>query len=196
MDRRLTRFQADDGIVVEGPENDHARVSGWGRTLERRELRWGTLVREPAPRYGHQAVLTNLTARLAFHARHEGLGRVCVSPVDVVLDDARALVLQPDLIFVSTDRLSILRDRVWGAPDLVIEVLSPGSARRDRVEKLRWYRQFGVREYWLVDTHAATIDVLALTRKRSRRRTFTGPRPVRSHVFPHLMLLAAEVFDL
>ena len=165
-------------------------------TLERRELRWGTLVREPAPRYGHQAVLTNLTAVLARHVREQALGRVCVSPVDVVLDDARALVLQPDLIFVSTDRLAILRDRVWGAPDLVIEVLSPGSARRDRVEKLRWYRQYGVREYWLVDTHAATIDILALTGERSRRRTFTGPRPVRSHVFPRLTLLAAEIFAL
>ena len=169
---------------------------GGAETLERRELRWGTLVREPAPRYGHQAVLTNLTAALAFHVRDQGLGRVCVSPVDVVLDEARALVVQPDLIFVSTDHLAILRDRVWGAPDLVIEVLSPGSVRRDRVEKLRWYRQYGVREYWLVDTHAAKIDVLSLTRERSRRRTFTGMQPVRSQVLPRLTLLAAEIFAL
>ena len=105
-------------------------------------------------------------------------------------------MVQPALIFVSTDRLAILRDRVWGAPDLVIEVLSPGSARRDRVEKRRWYRQHGVRECWLVDAHAARIDVLSLTRERSRRRTVTGMQRVRSQVFPRLTLLAGNVFAL
>ena len=165
-------------------------------TLERRELRWGTLVREPAPRYGHQAVLTNLTMALAWHVRERALGRVCVSPVDVVLDEARALVLQPDLIFVSTDRLSILRDRVWGAPDLVVEVLSPGSARRDRIEKLRWYRQYGVREYWLVDASARRIDVVVLQQPRSRRRRFTGTTALKSALFPNLGLRVADVFAL
>ena len=165
-------------------------------TLERRELRWGTLVREPAPRYGHQAVLTNLTLALALHVREHALGRVCVSPVDVVLDDERALVLQPDLIFVATDRLSILRDRVWGAPDLVVEVLSPGSARRDRVEKRRWYRQYGVREYWIVDASARRIDVLVLQQPRSRRRQFAERAALTSTVFPDLGLRVADVFAL
>src|SRR5262245_24016888 len=120
-------------------------------TNARRELKWGTLVREAAPSYGHQAIVTNLTSLLTNHVKAHDLGRVCVSPVDVVFDEARNLVLQPDIIFVSRDRIGILRDRVWGAPDLAIEVLSFGSDGYDRVDKLEWYAKYGVREYWILD---------------------------------------------
>ena len=86
-------------------------------------------LRQPAPTYGHQAVVTNLTALLTSYVKTHDLGGVCVSPVDVVFDERRNLVLQPDVIFVSRDRLSILRDRVWGAP-------GPGD-RSDLVQKPR-----------------------------------------------------------
>ena len=65
------------------------------------------------------------------------LGRVAIAPVDVILDRERALVLQPDVLFVATERLGIIRDQVWGAPDLVVEVMSPGTEQRDRTREAR-----------------------------------------------------------
>jgi len=165
-------------------------------TIERRELKWGTLVREPAPTYGHQAVVTNLAALLTNYVKAHDLGRVCVSPVDVVLDESRNLVLQPDIIFVSRDRLSILRDRVWGAPDLAVEVISPGSAGYDRGDKLRWYADGGVREYWIVDPRARRVEVFDTTAAAPTATAFEGDARVESRVFSGLDLRARDVFEL
>jgi hypothetical protein len=94
--------------------------------MRRRELVWG-VVREPsAPRYGHQAVVTSLAVLLSQHVRNRALGEVCVSPADVVLDREQALIVQPDVFFIAAARMDIVRDQVWGAPDLVVEVASPG----------------------------------------------------------------------
>ena len=80
--------------------------------------------------------------------------------MDVVLSDVE--VLQPDILYVSRDRLSIINERnVQGPPDLVVEVLSPGTAERDRTLKRARYLRFGIREYWLVDLQARTIEVLS-----------------------------------
>ncbi|PYN35461.1 MAG: hypothetical protein DMD98_08740, partial [Candidatus Rokuibacteriota bacterium] len=82
------------------------------------------------------------------HVRAHGLGEVYVAPFDVILDPRTTVV--PDLVFVVRDRLEIVAERgVEGAPDLLVEVLSPGTARRDRVRKLNAYARHGVRHYWL-----------------------------------------------
>ena len=119
--------------------------------LTRKELVWG-IVREPAaPTCSHQAVVGRTLVVLATYAARHALGRVLVSPVDVVLDEQKALVLQPDIVFVAGAREGIVRDRIWGAPDLVVEVLSPGTRRRDTSTKRRWYQRYGVREYFIID---------------------------------------------
>jgi Uma2 family endonuclease len=69
---------------------------------------------------------------------------------------------QPDVIFIAKERLSIIRSSVMGAADLVAEVISPESRRRDRIDKRDLYEQHGVREYWLIDPEAETIEVLHL----------------------------------
>jgi len=69
---------------------------------------------------------------------------------------------QPDVVFISNERLGIIKERVMGAADLVAEVLSPGSRRRDRIDKRDLYEQHGVREYWLIDPEAKTVEVLHL----------------------------------
>lgn len=127
------------------------------------ELVDGELYMPPAPNSKHQSIVVNLVTMLERHVRDRGLGRVFVSPLDVVLDRTRPLVLQPDLMFISTQRLSIVGPRIEGAPDLVVEILSPGSAVRDRTEKSVWYGQYGVREYWLVDPEARAIEVRRLS---------------------------------
>ncbi len=139
-----------------------AEYLGMPETNKPQELAYGILREPPAPRYGHQALVTRMTAALSQFAARTRLGVVCVSPVDVVLDQERALVIQPDIVFVATARQDIIRDQIWGAPDLVVEVLSPSTARQDRSRKLGWYRHYGVKECWLVDEGAAEVAVIRL----------------------------------
>ncbi len=128
-----------------------------------RELMYGIVREPPAPFFSHQQVVFTIARRLADHVERAGLGDVAVAPVDVILDAERSLIVQPDVLFVSNERKSIIRDQIWGAPDLVVEVLSPGTAAHDRTQKLAWYRQYGVRECWLVDPAASRITVFDFT---------------------------------
>jgi len=164
-------------------------------TTRRRELVYGVVREPPAPTYGHQAVVSHLCALVDRHVRRFRLGRAVVAPVDVVLDQAQALVLQPDLVFVSAERTGIASDRVFGAPDLVVEVLSMGTADRDRTVKLEWYRRYGVRECWLVDPVDRSVEVCALSGPPSAARYFSGRERVRSTVLPRLRIAVADLFD-
>ena len=84
-----------------------------------------------------------------------------IAPFDVVLSDTD--VVQPDILFVSNERMGIVtEDNIQGAPDLVIEILSPSTAERDRTFKRSLYARHGVREYWLVDPDARSVEVLVL----------------------------------
>lgn len=152
------------------------------------ELRWGTVVREPAaPGYRHQRIVVRLVMRLERHVRERGLGEILASPIDVVLDEARALVLQPDVVYLSNVARLIQRDRVWGAPDLVVEVLSDSTKRGDSGQKADWYRDYGVTECWLVDPVSRSVDVAG--------RTFAGRERIRSAVLPALRLVADSIFE-
>lgn len=162
-------------------------------TLRPMELVYG-VVREPAmPSYRHQLVSTRLTARLHAHVEKLGVGQIC-QPVDVVLDKEAALVVQPDIVFISRERLTIIKDRVWGAPDLVVEILAPSTATRDRNVKLGWYRQYGVRECWLVDASWRTVEVIEL-QSTTPSRLFSGAEPIRSYVLPQWTVRAEEIFS-
>ena len=83
------------------------------------------------------------------------------APLDMVLTNTR--VTQPDVVFISNERLGIIRTRLMDAADLVAEVISPNSRRRDRIDKRDLYEQHGVKEYWLIDPEALTVEVLHLT---------------------------------
>ena len=162
-------------------------------SLSRMELVYGVVREPPAPRYGHQSIVTRLTVLLDMHVRQRALGQVCVSPVDVVLDEAAALVVQPDIIFVAQQRLDIVRDRVWGAPDLVVEVMSGRTAQRDRTTKLRWYRRYGVSECWLVSPRLYSLEVVPLAGS-SRRARCSGATIARSIVLPEWDVPTDDIF--
>jgi Uma2 family endonuclease len=179
------RIARDDGIVVVVEKLSVPQYLRRPETLIREELWHGWLVREPAmPVYGHQLAVARLTALLYQHVNVPGRG-VCLPGIDVVLDEPAALIVQPDVLVVMKERFHMIRERVWGPPDLVIEVLSPSTARRDRTTKLAWYRQYGVRECWLVDyqLQSRAIEVVDLESVTVPRR-FTGDEPIRSYVLP------------
>lgn len=126
---------------------------------ERYELTNGELVMVPAPQTGHQMISIALASRLYTFVKERDLGTVVAAPTDVVLSEAT--VLQPDLLYVSSGRSQIIsRENVQGAPDLVVEILSPATAERDRTVRLDLYVNHGVKEYWIVDPDARTIMVL------------------------------------
>ena len=160
--------------------------------LRHRELVWGVVREPPSPFARHQLVTTRLSALLDQHVRQHDRGTVLVSPMDVVLDPDRDLVLQPDVMFISGARSSIIRDFVRGAPDLVVEVASPGTARYDRDDKVRWYRAYGVRECWLVDSQRQAVTVLDLP-SHADGVEFRGAAVVRSTVLPLLAHAAEEL---
>lgn len=159
-------------------------------TLRRRELRYGVLREPPAPFWSHQLVVLHIARKLIDHVEARDLGLVNVAPIDVILDEKEHLIVQPDVLFVSMDRRAIVRDQVWGAPDLVVEVLSPGTERHDRREKLQWYGRYGVRECWLVDLIKERVVVMDLAADPPVERIAGGAQCVRSSVLPDLIVPA------
>jgi Uma2 family endonuclease len=116
----------------------------------RAEIINGTLYMSPAPTLSHQDIIINLGSQLYIFTKGNKLGKACNSPVDVYLDKKNAF--QPDLVFVSRENSSILKeDGIYGAPDLVIEVLSPGNKTFDLTKKKKAYEKAGAKEYWVVD---------------------------------------------
>jgi len=123
------------------------------------ELVHGQIVRDPGPTYSHQRVSMRLSARLWNFVSGRGLGEVVAAPTDVRFSDTETY--HPDLLFLSNERLDRVREQyVDGAPDLVVEILSPSTRDRDLTVKRETYETSGVREYWIVDIEAKTVEVL------------------------------------
>jgi Uma2 family endonuclease len=186
-------FQRDDGIVVKDDRRSMTTkqyLYGTSETTRRRELRFGVLREPPAPYWGHQSVVLHIARALIDHVEAHDLGLVNIAPIDVVLDEAANLVVQPDVLFVSKDRQSIVHNQVWGAPDLAVEVLSPGTERHDRGEKIALYRRYGVRECWLVDLRQIHIAVVDLTSDPPIERIAGAGQCLRSAVLPDLIVQA------
>src|SRR5215212_9009481 len=112
------------------------------------ELINGEAIMSPSPSVAHQRLLARLFDILRKLVPN---GEVFLAPLDVYLDDTN--IVQPDLLWVAADNTNILIEDnlLRGAPDLTVEIFSPGSARNDRREKFRLYEKHGVREYWMVD---------------------------------------------
>jgi Uma2 family endonuclease len=150
----------------------------------------------PAPTLRHQSVVSNLHLALGLFVRTHRLGRVWTAPVDVVLSDVD--ILQPDLVFVAESRGDLLAGtHVQGAPDLVVEVLSPSTRRTDLVTKRHLYEKHGVSEYWVVDPEIETVEIYRLTENGFRREaqaSLEGGEDLRSPLFPGLVLELREIF--
>lgn len=121
------------------------------------ELLNGKLHYMPSPFRKHQIVSMNLSAALHFHVKKNKLGQVLAAPMDVHF--GKKNIVQPDIIFVSNNRKSILKKFVEGAPDFLVEILSYGTKDKDFGEKKALYGKKGVLEYWVIDPDTETVEV-------------------------------------
>ena len=161
---------------------------------KRYELIGGEFYMAPAPLIRHQVILRTLLSLLWPFVRDNGLGQVYSAPVDVIFSNED--VLQPDLIFVAADRQGIVTERACeGAPDLVIEILSPSTGQRDRELKRKVYANYGVKEYWLVDPESHSVQVLRLgDADFTDCGMFRSGSSISTPLLPRLELPVSDVF--
>jgi len=188
-----TRIGSDDAMAtrVVLTYADFAALPADGK---RYELHEGEISVTAAPRPRHQLVIGNLHLILAQHVRRLGLGEVFLSPIDVILSNIT--VLEPDLVYVETARMGQVSERgIEGAPTLVVEVLSPGTASADRGIKLQLYARYDVPHYWIVDSGAQTIETLRLTGQTYQAGVrLEGTAPATLQPFSDLVLDPADVW--
>lgn len=128
---------------------------------KQRQLIDGEIFVSPSPKRRHQRITLRLAQSLANHLDAHGGGEVLLAPLDVVLSESD--VVQPDLLFVATERSYVLTEaNVQGAPTIAVEIASPSSTRMDRVLKRDLYGRHGVPEYWIVDPDADRVEVYHL----------------------------------
>jgi Uma2 family endonuclease len=136
---------------------------------KRHELIDGEHFVTPTPNRKHQAVSGNMHGLIWGYLQQHPIGRVFSSPFDVILSHFD--VVEPDLLYISRQRFAEIETSPWvkGAPNLVVEIGSPSTRKRDATIKRRLYERFGVEEYWIVDPELDTIDVYRRVEGRYER---------------------------
>jgi Uma2 family endonuclease len=170
----------------------YADLERFPEDLVRREIIGGELFVTPSPATLHQIAVGRIySAFEAFADRARG----CAfgAPVDVCFGDRD--VVAPDVLYITNDRLSIIEEkRIRGAPTIVVEVLSPSTARTDRFRKRALFARYGVPEYWIVDTKARTVERLTEPRDGDYTASETFAEIVRSSAVPGLEVALDRVF--
>ncbi|MDZ7288988.1 MAG: Uma2 family endonuclease [candidate division KSB1 bacterium] len=161
---------------------------------KRYEIIDGELYMSPAPTLGHQRTIRRFLFVIEGFLQENPCGEVFQAPTDIILSDID--VLQPDIVFITKEKFDILtRENVQGAPDLVIEVLSPGTEKRDRTIKLKTYSKFGVREYWMANEEQETVEVW---RRKDTKLAFHAlldkTQTLMTPLFPGLEIPLSKIF--
>ena len=167
----------------------------WPDDGRRYELFEGELYMVPSPSVKHQRISRTLMLLLAQFVDEYQLGEVFGAPLDVVFTEAT--FVQPDILFISHQRRGIIGEQnISGAPDLVVEILSPSTEERDRGIKSQLYCRYGVQEYWLVDPEERTVEVLTLSPEGYQvLGRYSEDEVVSSQVLAGFQFLAEEIFD-
>ncbi len=161
---------------------------------KRYEILDGVLYLNPAPYVRHQRISRKLEIALTLHVESKDLGEILDAPCDVILSNED--IVQPDILFVRKDHAGIIGEaNITGAPDLVIEILSAGTRKKDIELKRKIYARFKVREYWIVDPDAETVEILTWTESGYvTSAVLTKSDNLSSPLFPDLALPLLEVF--
>lgn len=164
---------------------------------KRHEIIEGDHYVTPAPRTKHQRISANLMVALASFVKRRGMGLVLAAPSDVILSDEN--VVQPDLLFVSTARAGIVtEDNIRGAPDLVVEIISETTRKKDEVTKRKLYERFGVQEYWVVDPELETVKIFRRAQQGYSRAVELSKEAndiLTTEILAGFDLALAEIFD-
>ena len=155
----------------------------------------GDLFMSPAPGRYHQDILRNITFIFFEYLQKKRVGEIYFAPFDVFLTDLN--VYQPDMVFVSNTRKAILSDRgAEGAPDLVVEILSPKTAKLDKGVKKEIYSRTGVQELWIVDPDLENIQVYRLAESSDVPvGTFGVKQKFQTPLLPGLKIPVAKIFE-
>lgn len=162
----------------------------------RYELIDGDLLMTPSPTTIHQWISVKLEQALSKYIQRKKQGILLHAPMDVVLSNDD--VVQPDIIYITNERKNIIKEEnIRGAPDLLIEILSPSTAERDIVIKRRLYEKHRVREYWIVDPQNKMIEVIAWTPKGFKTiKVYPAGRRLKSQILPSFSLPLKNIFDV
>jgi len=165
-------------------------------TLKPQELIFGRLRCADSPVPRHQQIIAELYLPMAMHVKERRLGTVWLSPLDVILDYERALIVQPDLFFINRQRLVGVPDRIRIVPDLVVEILSPHPRIGKLNERLEWFASYGVRECWLIHQFQSRTEVLEFnTAAIAKRKSYAWDVPLRSCVLPEFRPVLFDILD-
>jgi len=161
---------------------------------KRYEILDGDLAVTPSPITNHQRVSRDLEFILHAYVKERGLGEVFYAPIDVILD--KHTIVVPDIVYVSAARAHLVQKHgIVGAPDLLVEILSPSTKHRDRGVKAKLYARFGVDEYWIVDPDERVLTRFSLREDRyvevSRH---TDDDVVSTPLFPELAIQLEKVW--
>ncbi len=161
----------------------------------RYEIIEGVLYVANAPSIEHQYIVLKISGRLDLFVTEKKLGMVLTAPIEVHLSETTKPV-QPDVLFIRTENQPTLGAKFFaGAPDLIVEVISPSSIRTDRHIKFDTYERFGVAEYWLVDSKARAVEVHTLARgEYALLGQYTGDEVITSQVLAGLEIVAGSLF--
>ncbi len=163
------------------------------------ELINGIIMRRSSPHSEHQIAQSNIFLSMGSFVRDNSLGRVLAAPLDVVFSDNNSV--QPDLLFIKKDSEKIIErgGPVWGcSPNLIVEIISKGTAQHDRKTKKKLYEKFGVKEYWIVDPKSETVEVFVLENSQYVDFDFAEvgvKNSIKSQVLTNFELDIAPVFE-
>ena len=164
---------------------------------KRHEIIEGDHYMTPAPRTKHQRISINLATAMASFAKQENVGLVLTAPCDVILSDEN--VVQPDLLFISTARAAIMtEENIQGAPDIVVEILSESSRKKDEVTKRKLYERFGVLEYWVVDPELEIVKIFKRAQEkygRARELSKENNDVLTTELLPGFKFSVSEMFE-
>ena len=119
------------------------------------ELHNGKIIYMPSPLFPHQDLSVALCAALFFFVHKNKIGKVVAAPMDVIFTPNDTI--QPDILFISNERLHIIDGQIKGAPDLVVEILSGGNTAKEMSYKKHLFETSGVKEYWLINLKKQTL---------------------------------------
>ncbi len=162
----------------------------------RYEIIDGVLYMAPSPFGPHQRLAVHISHYFLIHVEEKGLGIVYTAPLDVELEPGS--VFQPDVVLLMhSNKKASVPSCMKGPPDLVVEILSPRTARNDRGQKYQTYARAGVTEYWIVDPVAHTIEIFILKEGEYQfAGIFSGEQIVHSKVIPDFPVQARQIFQM